>query len=263
MGIKSIRNITSCRSIQELNFVKVNITDNCLGIIVRNCRLISTLKISDSRKLTDQSVETIAKGLNEGLKVLVMQDWKSVTDNGLTCLASKCPNLHELVLGSCDATECSIIKLLEKTNLKLLALIDCNRISEQGFVEMSRCLKSIEDLDLGFTDCVTDKVIQQIAEHCQQLRRLGITHNNLTDIGLQAITSKLGSSLKYLNISYCHQLTEAVIRNIAISCKQLDALEILGLSRVVSNDSASFLRSKINFVRYNNDEEFDEDSNQE
>jgi hypothetical protein len=90
-----------------------NIDDNILGTLVGElepCPIITSLNLSENRKIT-----------NAGLEEL-----------------QRLPNLTELNLSSCDLTDNGLVYLAKLKKLKRLNLSFCNRISIAGLKNLAR-----------------------------------------------------------------------------------------------------------------------------
>merc|ERR1712150_271563 len=79
-----------------------------------------------------------------------------------------------------------------------------------------------------------------------------------TGVGLQAISSKLGNSLRCLNLSNCQKLGDNEIMNNVKNFKCLDHLVLYCMNQKLKKDTISYLNSKIKEVQYDSSDEENE-----
>ena len=137
--------------------------------------------------------------------------------------------------------------MLSITSLKRLVITDINDISEIKFKEIVQYMGNIEDLDWSGNENITDSVIYLIAEKCINLKRFVIARTDVTDDGLNSVTSTLESKLKYLDISESRITEENTVTSID-SCKSLEYLGVRDMHPLFKDEAMSLLRTKIPIV---------------
>merc|ERR1712150_266208 len=171
-----------------------------------------------------------------------------------------CRNVSQRHVGECwMLTNHSInaIACYLASKLTYLKLIDWNLINDENIEALVSSCPNIQSIYLYDTDITETSIIKL----CQldKLSELAIVGNdNLTGLGLQAISSKLGNSLRYLDLSYCQKLEDNEIMHTVKNFKCLDHLELYGMNQKLKKDTISYLNSKIRVVKYDSSDEENE-----
>ena len=240
-------------------------TDEKFERLIVNWQSISRVYIV-SDLLTDRSIKLLSE-TNGGLKKFQLR-MDNLTGNSLDYLGLHCKNLNSVDLNiNENITESSIKNLLHLKNIKTFRLWEEDRnvfhwppgISEGGMKRILPLLRDVEDFCLFSEHLVTDYVIESLANNCQRIQDLTLIEGQLTGSGLRRILKATGSSLKYLNLEWCDNLTSNDMISIPNFCASLEELD-LGLledeigRRKYSRKCLDYLQSKITKVTFNDDD---------
>ena len=188
-------------------------------------------------KLTDDDLMKLVPHFKH-IKVLKFFKSKNISDEGLNFLAQNWPE--------------------ERPKLKELILYDCNKISDDGTINLLSSCKDIKILFLSSTK-LSPSFLNLVASTCYNVRKmiLGVTGNvweknlikiqNVTDDGILAI-AKQCKLLKNLNLNHCESITDQSLQHLAEHAVELKSLEIFGCTKI----SMEGVISGIKFTMDNN-----------
>lgn len=143
-------------------------------------------------------------------------DYDVLQDNTIINL-SKCCKLYKLGLSNTDINSSVLSKIMENKNIRKLNLHCCKKIKTSFLT--NNC--NLEYLNLSMAD-VNDVLINNIANYCPKL--------------------------KYLNVSFCRNITNQSFLKLLSKCKKLNTLIITGCTGL-NFDSSNFKNiSKIHYL---------------
>ncbi|KAL5721311.1 hypothetical protein ACHQM5_004970 [Ranunculus cassubicifolius] len=195
----------NCRSLEDLGLQGCHkITDMGLGVLVNGCRQIKRLDISKCTNIGDTGVSSISSTCSS-LMTLKLLDCHKIGDESIFCLAKCCKNLETLVIGGCrDISDDSLTSLVRASShsLKHLRMDWCLNVSDMSLsCVLSHC-RSLESLDIGCCDEITDMAFREIGH------------------------AGFESRLKFLRVSNCQKITVSGISMVLESCKSLEYLDV-------------------------------------
>nr|XP_043638453.1 F-box/LRR-repeat protein 12-like [Erigeron canadensis] len=92
---------------------------------------------------------------------------------------------------------------------------------------------NVSRFDLSYCSIINDAVVASVASSCPSLSTIRLRHSCVTDEGIKYLATKLGRSLKRVDILGCSQITDLGISHLNRNCRQLTVLRITGCSKIV------------------------------
>jgi hypothetical protein len=272
-GVKYMTYI--CQNLEYLNLRGCNkINDNACSILSEFSKL-EHLILTGCTRITDSGLESLSKMKSKNLKTLDLTFCHQVTDaglkhistikslthldltccrkitpNGLQYLIDHCVNLISLNLTGCDQIFLSTLKMKPKdSKLEKLHLMGCKSTSDECMKKLSSWAPKLNDLNIAYSDHVTDVGIDVIIQHCPCIHTLNIKRctkitgkeisilNVSQDKSLKLMSEKL--NVNYLNITGCKKISNQGIEYISL----MKNLKELGLRRLelLTDDGISYL----------------------
>nr|GEV59134.1 hypothetical protein [Tanacetum cinerariifolium] len=199
-----------------------------IGSLVRSCKKLSTLILTDCVNVTDKSLKIIAEATC--LKILHLQGCYLISDLGLEYLANgdfkHC--LDRLYLGKCDRiTDNGIIHLKKLVTLSTLSFDRCGgKITDYGIVALCE-LPNIKSLNLERLFNITDISLLEIGRKCLNITSVSFDGcRRITGVGLRAFSGH--RHLLVLNLISCYNISWEDVQSLALT---LPKLVIIRLSR--------------------------------
>nr|XP_043638449.1 F-box/LRR-repeat protein 12-like [Erigeron canadensis] len=118
-------------------------------------------------------------------------------------------------------------------------LIITNKLPTHGSrlhsLDLSNCFdfSCLDSVDLSYSSIINDAVVASVASSCPSLSTIRLRHSCVTDEGINNLATKLGRSLKWVDILGCSQITDLGISHLSRNCRQLTALRITQCSKIV------------------------------
>ncbi|CAH8831658.1 unnamed protein product [Trichobilharzia szidati] len=192
---------------------------------------LQRLSVIDCPKMSDFLLQYLV--LLKHLTILNLTGCENLTDYGIKLLAdgeyASC--LRELYLTRC-------IKLTDKAihsmsgrlpNLAYLSLASCPLITDAAF-ELLCQFQQLWQINLNSTK-IGDRGLSALGS-LPKLRELKVSKcTAITDLGLQKF-AHLGINLEYIDLSFCHNLTNNGIKTLAFCCRYLVSLSLAGCIQV-------------------------------
>ncbi|KAG0742723.1 hypothetical protein G6F57_004367 [Rhizopus arrhizus] len=139
----------------DLSLIASSMDDHTFRYIIHHCPKLTTLSLSNSRTITDESLRQLARSpVSRNLRTLILQNCRHITDKGLYSLAKSCRQLKTLHLGG------------------------CSRLTHEGVDHLMAHLgKNMQELYLNDCTRLTSRTIQSVAHHCgPELQVLDLAH---------------------------------------------------------------------------------------
>lgn len=168
------------------------------------CLCVETIRIKNSQRLTDKSIELIATLCTE-LKYLSIRYCSSVkSSTTVSKLIDKCENLKYLDLTGCyNLTQLMAFKSLSQPSLNHSP---ANYIREYFYLQF---------IDLSYCTNISDSCVQNICKNCLFIKNLYLRKCKLiTDMSVLYI-AKYCQYLKELSLSQCAKITDTGIKYFA------------------------------------------------
>ncbi|KAK9734331.1 hypothetical protein RND81_04G132200 [Saponaria officinalis] len=207
-----------------------------LAAVVRRCRRLEALDVSNAAELRDAAAAAVAEG--RSLERLFLGRCKLITDIGIGCIAVGCPKLKVVSLKWCLgvgdlgvgllAVKCKDLKSLDLSYLPIT----------------SKCLPAIlklqhlEELVLEGCFGIDDDSLATLKQESKSLKILDMSSiQNVSHVGLSSLTNGIGC-LQQLTLAYGSSVTLDLARSLqrlsklqsikldgcAITCSGLQAI---------------------------------------
>ena len=166
-----------------------NITDQCVIDIVKRCRQLSGIELGDCKK-----------------------QYCTVTDVGITALATGCGRLQTINIGGCRlVTDAGVTALSHECGqLQSIDLTGCEKVTEAGVRALSAGCGQLRSINLECCYKVTDAGVTALSAGCGQLQRIDLSYcQEVTDAGVTVLSRGCGR-LQSINLKYCGKVTNAV-----------------------------------------------------
>lgn len=183
---------------------------------VKRCPKLRSLNFNDSKVFSDFFEE-----IPEGVKEIRLSNcnWLNHSTIGIFCLS--CPELNLLDLSSNEHLNYAFWPELQK--FKKLTALDVSRCYQIGDQELKMILQACPKLlDLKLMDCkkITDEGFFEIGKLSPNLARLDLSRTLITDAVLIDLMTKC-TNLYSLDLSRCYQLTARAITEGIRNCPGL------------------------------------------
>ncbi|KAM5473639.1 hypothetical protein MauCBS54593_002436 [Microsporum audouinii] len=202
--------VKSCTQLKDLRVSRLEGWDN--ESVMSELFKVNTLErfiLSDCASLTDASLRTLIQGIDpeidiltgravvppRKLKQLDLSNCRSLTDNGVKCLAHNVPELEGLhvsfISSLTDHTVAHIINTTPK--LRYLDLEELGELTNFVLTELSRtpCSKTIEHLNISFCEKIGDTGMLPLLRKSPKLRSLDLDNTRVSDLTLMEICSQM------------------------------------------------------------------------
>uniref|UniRef100_A0A8D0NK73 F-box/LRR-repeat protein 15-like leucin rich repeat domain-containing protein n=1 Tax=Sus scrofa TaxID=9823 RepID=A0A8D0NK73_PIG len=231
------------------------ITDACFEFIDKNYPNISHIYMVDCKGLTDGSLKSLSP--LKQLTVLNLANCVRIGDMGLIQFLDGpvSTKIRELNLSNCiHLGDASMAKLSERcSNLNYLSLRNCEHLTDLA-IEYIVNIFSLVSVDLSGTD-ISNEGLMILSRH-RKLKELSLSEcDRITDIGIQIsdsameILSAKCHYLHILDISGCILLTDKMLEDIQMGCKQLRILK-MQYCRLISKEAAKKMLSMVQQQEY-------------
>lgn len=127
---------------------------------------------------------------------------------------------------TCDEETSSNYSLSRLGGLRVLKLGNCNKISDVSLIYNFK-LPELREINLSRCQQISLEGIQALVDNCPGLETVNLAEcHNISDKCIELL-SKL-PRLKVLDISRCYQLTDFALDNIAMNCKRIRQINVVG-----------------------------------
>lgn len=192
-----------------------HITEIGLHHVVQRCSKLLNLNLDQCHGISGHCFAALGQHAR-GLLKLSLSGCMQITPWSFSVIFQGCKLLTELDLSFSSVTDKEIAVLLLGnsccTNIKVLNLKGCIKISDSGILALSKGLSNLTTFTLSRNDMVT---------------------TNVTDVSLLAI-SDYCPGLKIVDLSGCQMLTDISLCWLAKGCKYLQQLNLANCSKVTN-----------------------------
>ncbi|XP_024515660.1 EIN3-binding F-box protein 1 [Selaginella moellendorffii] len=263
-----------CVALKKLKLEKIGINDRGLAFLTHHCKSLTKLVFS-GLDVTQEGFISLA--LPDGLKylkVIVLNACHGVTDQFLSSLGKSCSYLNRLLLIDCDNITdqglCAFVDGCQR--LRGLHIEKCRSITYAGLASvLTTTAETLKSLQVCKCSGIQDSSLTASASFkCSGLKSLVVNHSEgignrclemagfvfpavqhldlcgiskLSDTGLLAFLETSGSSLVFLNLSDCVELTDKAIVGVSRKCFELQTVILDGCVKV-SDKSVGVLASQ-------------------
>ncbi|XP_055900454.1 uncharacterized protein LOC106074555 [Biomphalaria glabrata] len=194
------------KSIKTLElYACFSLTASVFPKIGEHCSNLHRLCLGSCNKLTDSVMISFSVHLSK-VEELDLRGCKHLRDDCIRKIVRNCPRIHTLVLANCQ--QISDVALSEvatylKTNLRVLDVCGCNRVSDQGVISLAKNCDRLTSVDISSTRCSSTSVNQLASNSCNMY-------------------------LENLRLSFLPGLSEGCVVNLIQQCRRLKLLHIFG-----------------------------------
>ncbi|CAN6463358.1 unnamed protein product [Victoria cruziana] len=237
-----------CLQILALSNCK-NITDVGLEQLGNGLPYLQSLDVSNCTKISDKGLSAIAKGCRH-LKCFNLYNCKLVSDKLLEVLSRSCHHIEELVLhGCCKITDSGLAVLVEGCRqIKILDISKCNKVGDLGVSSVANaCRGSLRTMKLLDCSKIADDSLFSLASSCDNLETLVITGcRNITDDSVRHLAITSNSSLRYLLMDWCPNISDSSLSYVFSCCVYLEELCIAYCDKI-TDDAFSVLSGRADY----------------
>nr|XP_057932096.1 F-box and leucine-rich repeat protein 13 isoform X1 [Doryrhamphus excisus] len=247
----SLRNISECRNLQELNVSECfNITDDMIQSIVEGCNYLLYLNIS-STLVTDLSLKELSRNCIN-LQYLSVAYCHKLTDEGFQYLSegNGCHSLIHLDLSGCTQVTVTGFNYISDACpfLKEIVMNDLHSLSDNCISALVSKCHSLSSVSLLEAYNLTDTGIKTIAEVAKLKSFIIEGNKHASHVSWKALCSS-SRGLRSLHVVDCHKMTDVGLKCVA-SLRNLQSLDISlctkvtdrGICHLADSSSASKLR---------------------
>ena len=211
-----------CPQLRSIGLVKLQLSDNALDTLTRLCPRIDNMQVSDNALITDLGVLSVARNLVE-LKSIDLVLCDKLTDLSLKYLVKHCALTLETLraAGFQQVRVDALVRLLKKCHKLRSLVLDCDIHSY--YADLVPHMRNLQTL---LIDCLlSDDCLCLIAQHCKQLKKLGIPCTYKVDpaVAAAAQQSALEAGVGDVRVMYCAE-EEATKNDVGFTDKGLLAL---------------------------------------
>eukprot|EP01034_Spumella_vulgaris_P025840 gene25840-32337_t len=204
-----------CPHFEAANFNGLCITDESVIAIAQNCPKIVRLTLKLNPRITDASIEAIAKyvpdfqliglgslstgqvGEHNGIHIGFASQ---VTATSLDILINSCAKMHTFDLSNCSDIDGTVRLVAERCPLlKRLFISKSGNVSEETFLSVTKGRPELTYVEASGCVCLTDATLSSLAEHCPKLVWLDISSTKITIVGVLSI-AKFAKVISILNV---------------------------------------------------------------
>jgi hypothetical protein len=233
----------ACTNIESLTFSRCDLVNTAFMIAVSHMRLLREVTVSS--EISNDALIKLAECCPNLKKISITYYSTHINDTGLARLAECCPHLEDIrVKGQLRIRDAGVVAIASKcSNLKVLCLEGCSEVTDTAVLSLATHATKLQALDVSYCHQITDYALVQLATRCTLLCDLNISECHLvTDAAIAIIADVRGSSLQYLKLGGCFNLTNASLFAIACNCTaRLHALS-LTFNHHITSDAVFLLR---------------------
>ncbi|ORX76636.1 RNI-like protein [Anaeromyces robustus] len=211
-----------------------NVTNILLHSIGNHCPQLKNLYLPGCVGLTDAFIPQLCKQCKDLEKIDL--SFTNVSVGIIPAALINLRNVRELNLGDSkestapvDMGDENFIRPLVTLNLRNSPITD-----QMLDWVVSRC-PDIETVVLENCQNVTDHSIVKLANKLKGLTTLDISFcDQITDASLNALAENEDSKLKFLDLSYCYNITTRGIKQVGLKCTRLESLVLNGVENILN-----------------------------
>ncbi|XP_065008443.1 uncharacterized protein LOC135638864 [Musa acuminata AAA Group] len=165
IGVSRIAEVasSSLKILKLLDCFRVG--DESIFSLAHFCHNLETLVIGGCRDVTDESIKALSLACCDSLRSLRMDWCLNITDSSLNSVLSNCRHLAALDIGCCDKLTDLAFQSVGmggfESQLKVLKMSNCMKITVSGVGSMLKFCKSLEYVDLRSCPHITRLGCQQ------------------------------------------------------------------------------------------------------
>ncbi|XP_077603081.1 F-box and leucine-rich repeat protein 13 isoform X3 [Crocuta crocuta] len=270
ISVQGFRNVAnSCTGIMHLTINDMpTLTDNCIKALVERCPHITSIIFIGAPHISDCAFKALSTC---NLRKIRFEGNKRITDACFKFIDKTYPNIRHIYMADCKRlTDGSLKSLSPLKQLTVLNLANCISIGDMGVKQFLDGPVSIKIRELNLSNCIHlgDESIMKLPERCPNLNYLNLRNcEHLTDLAIEYIVHifslvsvdlsgtnisneafcKGSLILEHLDVSYCPQLSNEIIKALAIYCVRLTSLSIAGCPKI-TDSAMEMLSAKCHYL---------------
>jgi hypothetical protein len=212
-----------------------NVTNILLHSIGNHCPQLKNLYLPGCVGLTDAFVPQLCKQCKDLEKIDL--SFTNVSVGIIPAALINLRNIRELNLGDSKESTAPVDMGDESFTRPLVTLNLRNSPITDQMLDwvVSRC-PEIETVILENCQNVTDHSIVKLANKLKGLTTLDISFcDQITDASLNALAENEDSKLKFLDLSYCYNITNRGIKEVGLKCTRLESLVLNGVENILNS----------------------------
>lgn len=152
---------------------------------------------------------------------------------------------------TCDEETSSNFSLSRLSGLRVLKLGNCNKISDVSLIYNCK-LPELREISLSRCQQISVEGIRALVENCPGLETVNLAEcHNISDKCIELLSQL--PRLKALDISRCYQLTDFALDYIALNCRRIRQINVVGCRNMSDEPHLRLLNAKtlnnINFSK--------------
>ena len=153
------------------------------------------------------------------LKRLVLEECSEVSKFAMAALLEAAPSLEIL---NCQDLPFRALACAVSEHLRVLILSNADDLTKNAFCSLVHSCPLLEVVELDNCTLLNDLSVVELVEHAKNLIVVSLSnHANFTDIALGAIAQHCVDRLQHLGLWDCGGVTDAGLKHISDSCRQL------------------------------------------
>ncbi|XP_013411634.1 F-box/LRR-repeat protein 2-like [Lingula anatina] len=148
---------------------------------------------------------------------------------GTACLrtfAKANPGLHMFSIAWKELTDHSFEAVIEsERELKTVSLVECEHLYTSSIIKLGISCQHLQNIDLKGVNFIQDPAITALVSS-GNVRKLSLAESDITDVALRNIVRYGKDKLEDLDLSWCENITEDGLNEIATACSQLRSLTL-------------------------------------
>ena len=196
-GTESLEDLATifkmCQKLRMLNLTgfKNRLTDEDIGAVAGNCRLLESFNIEDCAPVSDDAITLLAMSCRWLCYVNLSS--AGITDAAVISLCVNCPYIEAFYLAKNILTDAAVHAIA--TNLPGLLQLGINRIdaiTSAAIVTLAKSCRGLIIVNLEHCDGIDDIALMAIGGFCMKLEQLSITGcTRVTNVGLRVIAKNV------------------------------------------------------------------------
>lgn len=195
--------------------------DPRFGAALKSCRNMKTVNLKGSRAFTD-----ILKEIPPHLDTLNVTQCVWLNKDSLKALHKICPNLDKLILSfNIQLNYLCWSEVAKFVKLRALDLSYCRQLQDEDLKIMLRSLRDLRDLSLGKCEKINENGFLEMAKLGSRLAFIDLSKTNVSDTAIVEIGSRC-PLLAEVNLAYCPGITEKGILSLAKLARNLRKIDL-------------------------------------
>jgi len=224
----------------------MNLTDEAINRLAWNCPSVQKLILYNCFKITDGCVTQVSKFCPQ-LREVDLSSCQNLTDSSIQRLVKGCPYLEVICCEECKLSELGITSIAENSYcLKTLKLAYCKGVTDYSLNKLANGCPNMSHVDLSYCTSVTVEGLKKAVGSWSNLKILNL--RGLYQISTETVVHP---NLQVLNLSWCKNIQDAAIAQIAAGCSSLVNLDLAWGGKITAN-AIHKLAQKLPMLRFLN-----------